>query len=266
MVKEWETAGAVREWCRGFPADTGPRLCDGHTRYKAVGGMTALAKHLARDLEVHLEKQAASLAETPNGWQVRTKEGETFEGDSLLITAPVPQALELLNTCNRKPPAGVREALARIEYDPCLTILLVLSHAADIPEPGAVRFSDGPVAFLTDNHRKGLSPHTFAVTIQTSPEFSRDHWESDDETINRLLIPHVRQWLDPAHIKTFQVKRWKYSVPLEVYPEPCLEVFSKPSLLLAGDGFGGPRIEGAVLSGLAAAEKLLGTPVTSSES
>lgn len=40
LVDEWVRAGVVREWCRGFTTN------DGHPRYVANNGMTALTKHL----------------------------------------------------------------------------------------------------------------------------------------------------------------------------------------------------------------------------
>jgi predicted NAD/FAD-dependent oxidoreductase len=42
------------------------------------------------------------------------------------------------------------------------------------------------------------------------------------------------------------------------YPERCLVAAKEPPLVFAGDGFGSPKVEGAALSGLAAADALLG--------
>ena len=54
-----------------------------------------------------------------------------------------------------------------------------------------------------------------------------------------------------------QIKRWRFATPRTVWPEPCLVVEgSNATLILAGDAFAGPRVEGAVLSGRAAAERL----------
>jgi predicted NAD/FAD-dependent oxidoreductase len=42
------------------------------------------------------------------------------------------------------------------------------------------------------------------------------------------------------------------------HPEPCLVASEDPAFLFAGDAFGAAKVEGATLSGLAAADHLLG--------
>ena len=42
------------------------------------------------------------------------------------------------------------------------------------------------------------------------------------------------------------IKKWKFSHPNTIYPTPYCEV--SPGLFLAGDGFGAPSMNGAVLS------------------
>ena len=58
----------------------------------------------------------------------------------------------------------------------------------------------------------------------------------------------------------FQVHGWRYSQPVDTYSEACLMV--EDSLVFAGDAFAGPRVEGAALSGLAAADALLGRRIS----
>jgi hypothetical protein len=60
-----------------------------------------------------------------------------------------------------------------------------------------------------------------------------------------------------ASARTFQVHGWRYSKPMQTHERPCLIVSESPPLVLAGDGFAGPRVEGAALSGWAAAEAVL---------
>jgi predicted NAD/FAD-dependent oxidoreductase len=42
---------------------------------------------------------------------------------------------------------------------------------------------------------------------------------------------------------------WRNSKPTQVDERPCLIVSQDPPLVLAGDGFAGPRVESAALSG-----------------
>jgi predicted NAD/FAD-dependent oxidoreductase len=53
------------------------------------------------------------------------------------------------------------------------------------------------------------------------------------------------------------VHRWRYSQPVVTYSEPCLLIADAAPLVLAGDAFDQPRVEGAFLSGCAAADALL---------
>lgn len=263
MLVEWETGGLVREWCQGFPADTGPRLCDGHVRYKVVGGMTALAKHLARGLDIRRGNRVVELVSEGSRWRALSETGETVEGDALILTPPIPQVLELLDSSGCKISEPVRKFLAGVTYDPCITVMALLSQPSGLPDPGAVRFSDGPLAFLADNHVKGISARVGCVTIQSGAEFARGYWDSDENVVIRALLGFASKWIDPKQVQEAQVKRWRYSTPLDLYAEPCLVAGQNPPLILAGDAFGGPRVEGAALSGLSAAAALLGEPMQS---
>jgi hypothetical protein len=55
----------------------------------------------------------------------------------------------------------------------------------------------------------------------------------------------------------WQVHRWRYSRPVVAHPEACLFTQEPALLAFAGDAFGTPRVEGAFLSGRAAAQALL---------
>ena len=59
-----------------------------------------------------------------------------------------------------------------------------------------------------------------------------------------------------AHVVSYQGHRWGFSQPLGSFHE---EAFVDPQrrLAIAGDGLTGGRVEGAALSGLAAAEALI---------
>ena len=54
-----------------------------------------------------------------------------------------------------------------------------------------------------------------------------------------------------------QHKRWRFATPRSIWPDPCWTPDDIGSLAVAGDAFAGPKVEGAALSGIAAAHALL---------
>ena len=63
--------------------------------------------------------------------------------------------------------------------------------------------------------------------------------------------------LAPKVVDT-SIAHWRYSWVTDSYPEPHLAVSQEPALLFCGDAFGKPKVEGAALSGLSAADRILG--------
>ena len=78
-------------------------------------------------------------------------------------------------------------------------------------------------------------------------------------TLNFVCWPLAAPWLGSVPVQT-QLHRWRYSLPLRVYPERCLALREPAPLVFAGDAFGGPRVEGAALSGMAAGVALAEFP------
>ena len=257
LVEGWLREGIAAEWSRGFLNARGERADDGHPRYRGVAGMAALPEHLARGVPVRLGVPVARVdPEGEDGWRVETTTGETIRGRSLLLTPPVPESLALVDAGTYGLPPEQRLELEQVRYAPCITVLAVLDGPSGLSEPGGVQVKGEPIDWLADNHLKGVSPRASSITIHSSPAFARERWgRADDEVADSLLRAagrHVR-----ARAVETRVLRWPFSQPTEPYPEACLQCRSRPPLVFAGDAFGGPRVEGASLSGLAAADRLL---------
>jgi hypothetical protein len=253
-VDTWVAEGIAAEWTRGFANASGEAQNDGHPRYRGANGMTSVAKHLAKGLDVRLEHKVTEVSVQNSLWETRT-ENDRFASEMLILTPPVPQSLALLDVGNVALPEKERKVLDVIEYYRCIALMVLLNQPSGIPSPGGMQINGEPISWIGDNHQKGISG-SYAVTIHASPTFSRAHWETDANEVARLLVDAAAKWIS-ADVKRFDIQRWRYSQPILCYPQSCLFVDSPAPLVFAGDAFAGPRVEGAALSGLSAAEKLL---------
>lgn len=254
-VQDWIAAGVAEEWYSSFPGSSE----DSHPRYRGVPTMTAIAKHLASDLNIHSAVRVLKIAQLDNQWLATLDNGEQVLAKSMLITSPVPQTIDLLASGNIQLSAANQARLELIEYEACISVMAVLDGPSTIPSPGAIAVYNSPVAWLSDNQQKGVSTIP-AVTIHGSGDFSAENFDLDRTTVGQQLIDAAQPYLG-ANVSEFQVHGWLYSKPSTVDPEPCMLASADtqlPPLALAGDAFNGPRVEGAVVSGWAAAAVLGG--------
>lgn len=252
-VDEWLDAGIIREWFRHLPEDTNP---DGYPRYCGVHGMTDVAKYLAAALDVHRSQQVIELARDTNVWIARTREGDSFLGTQLVITAPLPQALNLLDMTGLRYANGDTTALRAIRYEKGLATLAILDGPSGLEQPGGRKIHEAPLSWIGDNQQKGISPEVSAVTIHADAAFAEAHWDSPDEVRGPLMLKAAAPFLE-ANIVEYKCHRWGFTTPINPWHE---KYYRNPGLklTLAGDVFGGPRIEGAALSGIEAGRCLLG--------
>ncbi len=255
-VDGWLEAGVVAPWSAGFATEDGVLRGLGEPRYRGVEGIRGIAKHLAGDLDVHTSTRVAGISWDRGGWSARTEAGSLFHGSLLLLTPPVPQSLVLIHDAGIGLPLAVESRLRAVTYEACLALLAVLRGPSQIPEPGGMWLSGEPIAWIADNQQKGISPYAAAVTIHAGPDFSRAHWEGDDDALAGQLFTAAARWLGSG-VAQYQVHRWRYSKPSTFYGEPSLALDEPGPWVLAGDGLVAPRLEGAFLSGLSAAEAIL---------
>ncbi len=250
LLGAWEDDGVAEVWCRGF-ADQ----ADGHPRWRGRDGMKVLPRQFGNGVEVGLRTRVRAVVREGDGWRVNMEEGGAMRCGAVVLTAPVPQSLELMDAGGVVVEAGLRGALEGIGYERCLAVMAVLDGPSGMRPPGGMAFDSGPVTWLADNQMKGISPVP-CVTVHGSHEFSLAHWDGDREAAGRLLLEAVSHEVG-AGVVEMQVHGWKFSKPARVFEEACAVVCGSPPLVLAGDAFAGPKVEGAARSGWAAAEFLL---------
>ncbi|AFG36994.1 NAD(P)/FAD-dependent oxidoreductase [Spirochaeta africana] len=241
---------------------------------------------------------AAQVSATHSGhsqvWQVLLESGEVILARSLVLTAPVPQSLAMLDAWDSsgKGAGGkgvvaavldpaVRARLEAVTYDPCIAVMARLENRSAIPSPGWLRPRSGPISWIADNQAKGISPVP-SVTLHAAPDFSRAHWDEDPRELGEQLLARAASDLG-SRVLEFQVHAWRYSrptTPLQTTIRSATDGSLRGDLavssgqpanalaatvaglpvVFAGDAFAAPRVEGAYLSGRAAARLLLSLP------
>jgi predicted NAD/FAD-dependent oxidoreductase len=261
-LDRWETEGLVERAGR-----------DGPETFRSRGPATAIAKHLARGLDVRLGAKGIALAREGNGFALALGDGATVRGAAAIVTPPVPQALDLLGRgglLSALPP-GARAALEAVTYRPSFVLLLRLDRRlASISPSGVVHLRDGgPVARVFENAREG-GPSRLSVYARGEWAATRFDASPADVAAELRAAAASALGLDPSSIVEEELKRWRYARSATPFTEETLHVdVAGASLLLAGDAFGEPGggggrpplagntgLERAFLSGLAAAERL----------
>jgi predicted NAD/FAD-dependent oxidoreductase len=248
-VDRWITTGIAAVWYQGRSVTQPDRGRE--SRHVGTNGMRGMPTHLAEGLDVRSAVQVTRVETDGSSAQVSTDRGN-LTGRSCIVTAPLPQTMDLLDPVEH---SGLFDELDRITYDPCLAVMAELDDPAGLTD-GHRALSDGPAAWIADNHHKGISAAP-AVTIHSSAEFARRYLEADSsEWMPKLLAaatPHLAGTVVAA-----TAHRWRYSQPRESRDDGSRMLGGPVPIVLAGEVFAGAKVEGAYLSGRSAARTLLG--------
>ena len=148
---------------------------------------------------------------------------------------------------------------------PCWAVMAVLDSPLPVQFDGAF-VQDSSLSWVARNSSKPMrSSDQDCWVLHGSADWSLNHADDPSaEVIERLLqefwrltrIPAIK----PRHIAAH---RWRYALPLEPLEDRCL-FDSASGLGACGDWCSGPRVEGAFLSGAAAAGYVLRATVLGS--
>jgi renalase len=191
--------------------------------------------------------EVAHIGKVAEGYVLSDKDG-THHGpfDKVIVTAPAPQALNLLEAFGE-----VFQRLGDISYAPNYTLLAAFDKPLDlpdVPELGeASQFS--MVCRQAARGPNRQSDHDLWV-VQASAAYSAAHIEEEREAMVPVLLRLFQEEMgvDVPQPIYGAGHRWRYALVEEALGEPYL-LSADGSLGVAGDGLLGPRIELAFLSG-----------------
>ncbi|MUH00977.1 FAD-dependent oxidoreductase [Scytonema sp. UIC 10036] len=234
-------------------------------RYIAPTGISAIAKFLAPGLEILLNKRVTEITPTPEKkWRLAMDTSdEEITATSVVIAIPAPQALMLLEPLGESIlGATFLENLRSVEFSPCLSAIAGYSSTLQPPtEWKAVTFvEDKYLAWIGLDSSKRSNPQQPVFVLQSSAAFALHHDQTQDlQPAGEFLLNHAAESLQLSWLKTpewIQVHRWRYAFPTRPLQTTYLAADTGVPLICCGDWCGGNLVEGAMLSGIAAAEAI----------
>ncbi|HIK06454.1 MAG TPA: NAD(P)/FAD-dependent oxidoreductase [Trichormus sp. M33_DOE_039] len=249
-----------------FTTHTGVSAPQNRTpRYVAPEGMSAIAKFLAQDLNILLNQRVTGIDLTAeHRWHITLESSsEELTAKALVIAIPAPQAFMLLAPLSGKvlSPAFL-ENLNSAEFDPCISVMSgYIATIQPLLDWKAISFIDDDVVGWIgfDSSKRHQSPQPVFV-VQSSASFAQLHLESPDlQATGKQMLEYVANILNLPWLENpewMQVHRWRYAFPRSPWPEKFLDAEAASPLVCCGDWCGGNLVEGAMLSGLAASERI----------
>lgn len=207
------------------------------------GSMTQIPKMMANNLLIEKSTRAEFLKRENNKWIVETDNQKVFAANNVIITAPLPQALELLDKNNISVEARLRD----IHYSKAVMALIVTE---EVVTPDQMTSSLHSVISMKERE---LHPRGFVA--RASEKISDQMFDlSDGEILDFLVEEFLKCFSVRPKLEYFELKKWRYVLPEKSLLEDFVEVSS--GLFLIGDAFRHPDIRGSITSATLLAEKL----------
>lgn len=252
-VARWMEAGIVKEWYRSQSVTEPKRGVE--PRHSVAGGMRRLPEHLAAGLDVRCGVRVGRLRHIDDGIQLLdASEGVVAEGVAILVTAPIPQTLQLLDESEIVLRPEQAAQLASVRYDSTLAVMAVPKEPPSMSD-GHLTPSDGVVAWIADNQHKGASVSP-SITVHSTARFAQAYLEQDPDAWVAPLVAAAQEHLG-TELEALQGHRWRHSQPRSTLDIGAMSLGPEIKLVLAGEAFMGAKVEGAFRSGLAAAGNVL---------
>lgn len=255
-LQDWLKAGVAKIWDVPVSQWQGHEFSplSGHTkRFIGIPTMNAPVKLLAEGLDVRKETLIVAVKPSPAGWLLMSETSSYSGFDALIISAPAEQTRALVGDLSPE----IADAIKELTMKPVWA--LILSFKDKIPLPfDACFMNQGPFSWLARNSSKParLSPWDNWL-IHASSHWSEQHLEGEQDEIKKQLLNEFEKLAGHGIKPQFvDAHRWRYSIPSQALSERFLWD-GEMRLGVCGDWCGGPKVEGAFLSGLALSQKIM---------
>ncbi len=278
LVDEWLRAGTCARWSGrvGAVAAPGeaPAPVEPSERFVGTPGMSALARHLARDLVVRTSTRVERIEPLrgrlrlygtvgPTGSTLapaRERSGDELgEFDAVVIAIPPAQARALLGEVS----PSLESIAAAAVMEPCLALGVALPEGegpSQLPFDALFvgREDRHALSWVARDSSKPGRPRGEAWVAHASASWSAAHFGDAPEDATRALLAELAGVLGVGTLRPVATayQRWAYARPGAESSDRAW-VDADARIAVGGDWASGGRVEGAVESGWALAERLL---------
>jgi len=252
-----QTAGALRPW----------RVA-GRDAFCGAPTMRDLPAFLGEGLTIRQQVEITSISREEGLITLHDTNGPAARGRQVLVTAPAPQAAQLLDAVATDLAATARHAA----YAPCWTGMygfapedLPARDVADMAAPASNR--SGPVGWACwQGQRPGAASDEGAgLVVQAAPDWSEAELEQGADMIAGALLTAWQEMAGttlPAP-RYMAAHRWRYARVIRPAEANAPRQTADGMIGIAGDWTAGARIEDAFMSGHHAMTSLLATTAAS---
>jgi predicted NAD/FAD-dependent oxidoreductase/deoxyribodipyrimidine photolyase len=251
QVRIWEAAGVVTRWTGALGAWDGKSWTPDEPRterWVATPRMSVLPGHILGDVPLSAPCRVTGLHRAEQGLEAQTESNGLGRFDHVLVTAPAPQAADLVATAA----PGLAERLRQVQVQPCWAGMV--AGPLDLPFD-AGRVGGAPLQWLARQDTLPGRAGEPRWVVHASPEWSLEHLDDEAEEVAERMRDMLGR-LVGGTIPEVTAHRWRYA---RVMAPLGVDLLEDRGVLVAGDACGGPRVEQAWLSGVAAAGSLLRT-------
>ena len=257
VVQQWQARGWVAEWQpqlyqlneQGLQPSPDEQL-----RWVGTPRMSAISRALLGALPVHFSCRITEVFRGEQNWQLQDAEGNSHGPFSAVIVAtPAPQATGLLSAAPK-----LASAAASVIMNP--TWAVALAFDSPLVTPVQASFVQGSaIDWLARNQSKpGREGHYDTWVLHARSDWSRQHLDLPKEAVIERLHGSFAELIGccvPAPSLSL-AHRWLYARPASNHEWGAL-ADADVGLYACGDWCLSGRVEGAWLSGLEAARRLL---------
>ena len=254
QVEGWITAGKAQLWEGRIG-----RLQEGHfqlqeqvqERFVGVPRMSSIGCYLAADLEVDYARAIEQIEGSGKSWALRSRK-DLFRCDIAVVSTPPRQALDLL-----PPDSSLGAVVSQVDLSPCWALMVAFEDSLALPFDGAF-VAGAPLSWVARNSSKPGRSGAECWVLHAAPDWSRAHLDMETGLLTELMLDAFFQAAGSAPVTPLFTTAhcWRYSIAQSPLARGSLWD-AEERIGLCGDWCNSLRVEGAFLSGIDLANRIV---------